>query len=149
VLEECTTIAEAEKLLRSLKRTTTTCLAISDKNGSAVFEITPKELVVRRPNDGICICTNHFCSKELSPAQKEIRVRSLDRYRTLEQAAEMEKLDVADLKRNLNAVANKTNTMHSMIFEPSKLRVYVAMGTLPASEGEFRLLELGPLFKKK
>jgi len=38
VLEDCTTIAEAEKLLRGMKADDEpTCLAISDKEGSAVF----------------------------------------------------------------------------------------------------------------
>src|SRR5262249_50135710 len=66
VLEECTTVDEAEKLLRSLHRTTTTNLAICDKKGGAVFEITPKNIFVRKPEAGVCPCTNHFRSKELA-----------------------------------------------------------------------------------
>jgi hypothetical protein len=54
VLEECTTVEEAEKLLRSLPRTTTTNLAICDKHGGAVFEITPKTVYVRKPVNGTC-----------------------------------------------------------------------------------------------
>src|SRR5262245_4028347 len=42
ILEECTTIEEAEKLLRSMSRTTMNNLAVCDKKGGAVFEITPK-----------------------------------------------------------------------------------------------------------
>lgn len=149
LLEECTTIAEAEKLLRSMKRTTTTCLAISDAKESAVFEITPTELVVRKPNEGICVCTNHFCTKELSPATAEIRFRSQERYRILEKAGEQEKLDIEDLHKSLHAASSKTSTMHTMVFEPAKLRLHLAIGKVPASEGDLKMLELGPLFKKK
>ncbi len=41
------TVAEAEKLLRDMPRTTTCCLTLCDKNGGAVFEITPTNLEVR------------------------------------------------------------------------------------------------------
>ena len=47
VLEECTTVAEAEKLLRGMKRTTMLNLAVCDRNGGAVFELTTKNVVVR------------------------------------------------------------------------------------------------------
>jgi predicted choloylglycine hydrolase len=147
LLEECTTIAEAEKLLRSMKRTTTTCLAISDKKGSAVFEITPKELVVRRPNEGICVCTNHFCTQELKPAELDTRFTTQERFRILEKAAEVEKIDIEALHKGLHAVSKKTSTMHTMVFEPAKLRLHIAIGQVPASEGELKVLELGPLFK--
>jgi hypothetical protein len=148
VLEECTTIDEAEKLLRSMKRTTTTCLAVSDKKGSAVFEITPKELVVRQPVGGICVCTNHFCTKELSPGDSDRRFRSRERFAELEKVSEIEKIDVADVKKRLHVAAHPTNTLQSMIFEPAKLRISVAIGKCPATEGEMKPLELGPLFKK-
>jgi len=70
-------------------------------------------------------------------------------FRSLEKAADLEKIDVADVKRSLGAVANRTNTMQTMIFEPAKLRVYVAIGKCPSTDGELKLLDLGPLFKKK
>src|SRR5262249_55356896 len=52
VLEECTTVAEAEKLLRGMQRTTSCCLTVCDKDGGVVFEITPKNLEVRPPENG-------------------------------------------------------------------------------------------------
>lgn len=39
VLEECSTVAEAEKLLRSMKRTTRNNLAVCDQHGGAIFEL--------------------------------------------------------------------------------------------------------------
>ena len=50
VLEECETVADAEKLLRGLKRTTAACLTVADAKTSAVFEITRRRWkCVRRP----------------------------------------------------------------------------------------------------
>ncbi len=50
LLEECTTIAEAKKLLESMPRTSLLNLAVADRTGTAVFEVTPKQVVhaVRR-----------------------------------------------------------------------------------------------------
>src|SRR5437764_1323359 len=60
VLEECATVEEAERLLRSLRRTVRQNVAVCDRTHGAVFEITPRTLAVRRPDEGVCACTNHF-----------------------------------------------------------------------------------------
>ena len=60
VLEECRTVEEANQLLRSLNRTVRQNVAICDQRRAAVFEITPKSLVVRPAESGVCACTNHF-----------------------------------------------------------------------------------------
>ena len=66
MLEECTTVAEAEKLLRATPRTTIISLALCDRRDSVVLEMTPKSVVARHPSDGILACTNHFRSEELA-----------------------------------------------------------------------------------
>ena len=54
VLEESATIDEAERLLRSLRRTTMENLAICDRRRCAVFEISQtKQIVVRQATEGI------------------------------------------------------------------------------------------------
>jgi len=61
VLEECGTVAEAEEVPPAPCRATTTCcMTICDKDGGAVFELTPKSLEVRTHENGVCCCTNHF-----------------------------------------------------------------------------------------
>ena len=65
ILEECKTIEEAEKLLRKTERSTILSLAICDRQSSGVLEITPKNVVLRRGSDGICVNTNHFRSESL------------------------------------------------------------------------------------
>ena len=82
ILEECTTVAEAEKLMRSMKRTTRNSLAVCDRDGGAVFEITPKTVIVRKSDDGLCAATNHFRTKELC-------TRPLQAFTALEKARSM------------------------------------------------------------
>src|SRR5262249_42657409 len=91
LLEECATVPEAEKLLRSMKRTTRVNLAICDPQGGAVFEITPRSVVVRKPSDGVCACTNHFRTKELATS-----IRCW-RYPILESLGKLESVDVAEV----------------------------------------------------
>src|SRR5262249_6700861 len=103
LLEDCTSVAEAEKLLCSLPRTTVTNLAVCDRHGAAVFEITPKRVVVRRAEDGLCTCTNHFCTAELRPVRQTNEYKTLDRYRILEEVRSREKVGVEDLHARLHA----------------------------------------------
>lgn len=148
LLEECATVEEAEKLLRSMKRTTTMCLAICDKTTAAVFEITPTELVVRKAVDGICTCTNHFCTKELRPDNDQPPFRSSQRLEALEQARKQDKLGVADVHKRMHAACNPATTMQTMVFEPATLKLHVCVGTIPATAGELKTLDLATLFKK-
>ena len=148
ILEECKTVEEAEKLLRSMKRTTLTSLAISDPKRAVVFEITPQSVVVRQPEDGICSCTNHFCTKELKPAFQPDIFWTLDRFDILEMIRKRPKISVDDIHESLHAVSVRNHTLQTMIFEPAKLRLHLAIGTCPASAKELTTLDLAPLFKK-
>lgn len=142
VLEECTTVAEAEKLLRSLHRTIHVALTVCDPQHGAVFEITSKILAVRRPVDGINICTNHFRSKELgtfSPCR---------RYECLEKCRVQPKLSREDVVRKLHEANQGTHTLQTMVFEPADRRLHLAYGPGPASALPLHELELGLLFTR-
>jgi predicted choloylglycine hydrolase len=151
LLEECATVDEAEKLLRSMKRVTITCLAIADQNGGAVFEVTARSVVRRKSNEGFCICTNHFCTEQLKPATPVNLSRSYQRFEVLDRVRELPKtsrLGVADLHDYLHQVNMGTLTLQTMVFEPANLRLHLSMGMSPASAAEkLTVLELGPLFK--
>jgi hypothetical protein len=147
LLEECTTVEEAAKLLKSLPRTTITNLAICDKQGGAVFEVTPEHVVVRRGDKGVCCCTNHFCTDELKPAQPVNLYGSFVRFRRLETARDKEKIGIADVQARLHAANQGDHTLQTMIFEPATLKLHLAIGKCPSSAEPLRVLELKPLFR--
>src|SRR3954447_627549 len=70
ILEECTTVEEAEKVLKAASRTTWFCLTVTDPKGGCVFEVTPRSVVRRDGIKDICCCTNHFRTDELSVTKK-------------------------------------------------------------------------------
>ena len=148
LLEECTTIAEAKKLLESMHRTSLLNLAVADRTGTAVFEVTPKQVVLRPSEKGVCTCTNHFCSEAVRPAEVTDVVDSVNRLATLDKVrAGTDKLGVEDLHKQLHAVNQGDQTLQTMVFDPENLRLYLAFGKIPASEGELHELDLAPLFK--
>lgn len=143
ILEECTTIEEAETLLRSMERTTMLNLAVCDRQKAGVLEMTPKTVVLRRAEDGSCVCTNHFRSDAL----KVWPVCS--RYATLEAAGRSPEMSVDDVARKMHAVNMGRFTLQTMIFEPATLVLHVAVGHRPASAGPLKRLELAPLFAER
>jgi isopenicillin-N N-acyltransferase-like protein len=142
LLEDCATVEEAEKLLKSLKRTTRINLAICDKKTSAVFEITPKNVVVRPADNGILPCTNHFRSKELGTGAK------CWRYPILEKSKEEKGLNVRDVAKLLDEVNQGQLTLQTMVFEPAELKLHLAIGKPPTSALPMKTLDLAPLLKK-
>lgn len=142
LLEECTTIEEAEKALREMKRATLMNLAIADTKHAAVFEFTPKSLVVRKADDHLCPCTNHFRTKELCTSTKCYR------YDRLAKAQEMDKLDVAAIAKKLDSVSQGDYTIQTMIFEPATLKLHLAIGKCPTSALPMKELDLRPLLTR-
>jgi isopenicillin-N N-acyltransferase-like protein len=144
ILEECTTVAEAEKLLSGIKRTTMLNLAVCDKDGGAVFEITTKSVVVRKPEADVCTCTNHFVSKELNAGVACDRLPKLDAARDAKA-----KLGLAEVAKKLDAVNQGGGTLQTMVFEPAPLKLHLAIGKCPSSALPLKEIDLAPLFKKK
>jgi predicted choloylglycine hydrolase len=147
ILEECATVEEAEKLLKSMRRTALGNLAICDPHGGAVFEITPKHLVVRRPEQGLCSCTNHFHTKELKPESQPNVFGTLNRYEILERTRQLSKVGLDDVHKALDATSVKTHTLQTMTFEPARLRIHLSIGCCPSSAKKPTTLDLSPLFQ--
>jgi isopenicillin-N N-acyltransferase-like protein len=140
VLEECGTTAEAEKLLRTAKRTTSFNLAICDKAGGAVFEVTTKRVAVRAASDGYCACTNHFRTDGL------VTDTQCRRYDTLDKARGQERVSVADVWKQLDAVNQGRATVQAMVFEPATTKLHLAFGAGPATRLPLHEVDLGKLF---
>lgn len=156
LLEECTTIEEAKKLLTSLPRTTWNNLSVADRNGVAVFEITPDTVEMRRGETGFTTCTNHFCTKLAGANNLNAVPDSEKRFELMtKQATDLlkaKKMDVKAVQGLLDAVAFNAptlQTIQSMIFEPTTLKLHVALGKLPASKAKLVTLDLKELFGKR
>jgi hypothetical protein len=148
LLEECSTIAEGQALLEKMRRTGLSNLAVADREGVAVFEITPERVVVRRGQNGTTVCTNHFCTDELKPLMTINFFSTTDRFDALTKVGELQrKLGPNDLHVGLHQACHKTFTMQAMIFEPDALRLHLAIGSVPASAGELQAIELAPLLR--
>jgi hypothetical protein len=143
VLEECATIEDAERLLRSIKRTIRQNVAICDREHGAVFEITPKNLIVRRAVEGICSCTNHFRSEQLATAT------TCPRFAKLEQSRNLKQLDVVAVAKQMDEVNQGSWTVQTMVFEPKTLQLHVALGKGPATRLPLRTLDLASLFAQE
>jgi hypothetical protein len=126
VMEQCRTVAEAETLMRSVKRTTYLSIVVCDREDAAVLELTPRSVVVRRPENGLLICTNHFRSPELRAGE------TCWRYAALARGGITSKYDVRMLWRRLHR-ASVRGTLQSMVFEPASLTVHLSFGVLPAT----------------
>ena len=136
ILEQCTTVEEAEQLLRETPRTTMLNLAVCDRRGGGVLEMTPKNVVLRRPSDSICACTNHFRSDQLGV------LRLCGRYNTLIDCSSQPTLGLAEVAAKLDEVNQGRLTVQTMIFEPAALRLHLAVGSSPSSALPLKPLEL-------
>jgi hypothetical protein len=142
ILEECSTVAEAIKLLEGTKRSTMCNLAICDKHGGGILEITPKSVVYRRAADGVTPCTNHFNSTELAIDKQGNLFDTLDRYQKLEKAKELPKVGLSDLTARLHDANLGDATFQTMIFEPATLKLHLALAPCPSSGNKLRVLDV-------
>lgn len=141
IMEECTTIDEAFALLKSVPRTTMTNLAVCDGKTGVVFEITTKQVVMRKPQASVCPCTNHFRSRELGLDSACRRFAALS---TVDQLAQVR---ISDIHRRLDQANQGRLTLQTMVFEPAALKLHLAIGPTPTSRLPLRMLELSPLLK--
>jgi isopenicillin-N N-acyltransferase-like protein len=140
MLEECTSLDDAEKLLRSLKPSTMCNLAICDSRTAAVLEITPRTIVRRAAANYVCSCTNHFRSPELATS---MRCWRYDRLATMSSKG---RLGIADVAKQMNAVNQGHLTIQTMIFEPSLMNLHLSLGPAPSSARPLKKLDLASLF---
>jgi isopenicillin-N N-acyltransferase like protein len=143
ILEDCATVAEAEKLLRAAPHSTLLSLSVCDPKDDAVFEVTPYSVADRRATDGILACTNHFRTSELAVPL----LKWCPRYQKLAQARKTDKLSISDVAKKLDEVHMAGLTVQTMIFEPATLKLHLAIGGCPSSALPMKLLDLKPLFK--
>jgi hypothetical protein len=143
IMEECTTVDEAEKFLLNLRRTSTINLTVCDKKGGKIFEITPKNVKARPADKGLGMCTNHFRSKELATDMH------CWRYDILLKSQDLKTVGREEIAKKLDEANQKEATIQTMIFEPATLRLDLAIGKGPTSARPMKTLELATLLKKE
>jgi hypothetical protein len=145
ILEECSTVEEAEKVLKANARTTWFCLTVCDTKGGCVFEVTPRNVVRRDGVHDVCCCTNHFRTDELCVSTK------CSRYAKLEAAQKTDdKLGLSDVAKALDAVNQGPSTIQCMVFEPKDRVLHLSYGGgKSATAKPLTKLDLGPIFDRK
>ncbi len=145
ILEECTTVDEAEKMLRDIPRTTWFCMTACDPKGGSVFEATPRHVVRRNGVHDVCCCTNHFRTDELCVSEKCWRYPKLEAVQKADG-----KLSVADVAKALDSVNQGVHTIQCMIFEPKERVLHLAYGGgKSATKRPLAKLDLRAVFEKK
>ena len=144
VLEDCRTIEQVEKLMQKNKPAGRSIFVLCDREGGGVIESTPKTVVLREGQNGLCAATNHFESRQLSVGNTCVRLDKLTRAQGLNG-----KLDVNDTFRLLQAVSQDWWTAHSLVFEPETLKLHIAFGDgyRPATAFPLRTVDLSPWLK--
>jgi hypothetical protein len=120
-------------------------MTICDKDGGAVFEITPTNLEVRKHENGVCCCTNHFRTDKLCVDDACWRYAKLAPL----QAKDAAKLGVRDVFGELEKVQQGRSTLQSMVFEPADRVLHLAYGDGNAAKLKAKRLELGKVFDEK
>lgn len=143
ILEECATVDEAEQLLKRTQATTWTNLAVCDRDGGAVFEITPRTVARREADQGVLPCTNHFRSEGLAVDSH------CWRYELLEKAAGATPLDVEAVHSHLHRANQGELTLQTMVFEPRELVLHLALGKPPSSRLPLKHLPLRQFFESE
>jgi hypothetical protein len=145
ILEECSTTADVEKLVRTDRPAERQAVVVCDRSGGAVLEITPKTVVVRRGDGGVCWATNHCRSKELL-VPSAAKCWRADVFARMKWPA---KVGPADVAKALDAVNQRAWTAHTWVFEPKTLKLRLAFGDgkTPATEKKLTEIDLTPLLK--
>lgn len=145
ILEECTTVDEAEKVLKAHDRTTWFCLTVCDKKGGCVFEVTPKNVVRRTGEKDVCCCTNHFRTDDLKVND---RCRRYAKLEAVQKAGD--KLGVDEVAKALDSVNQGPATIQCMVFEPTTRVLHLSYGGGKSATAKLLTkVELGPLFERK
>ena len=123
VLEECKTVEEAQKVLEDAPRTTYMNLVVCDAKTARTFELTPKQVGARKPEDMVLSCTNHFRMEGITANEKCWRYERLTKLRDSKP-----KLDAKDVHKALDLVNQGDFTLQTMIFEPEDMKLHLVMG---------------------
>jgi isopenicillin-N N-acyltransferase-like protein len=140
MLEECSTIEEAEKLIAAARYVSPLLVVACDSRRAVVFEITTKQVVTREAEKHLLACTNHYRTDELRLPTYCRRFRRLEKYWDFRRP--LTRNDVAGALRAVGV----QRTLQTMIFEPGSLQAHLAIGPSPVLNKPLTTLDLAELF---
>ncbi len=140
VMETCGSVDDFDRWIRGHSRTGHGLLLACDREKQGVYELTTKNIGVRKPDDGLVYCTNHYRLAPMALPNPKCR-----RYETLETSRNIKQLGIGDVARLLHAVNQGSHTIQTMIFEPAILVLHLSIGPGPTSAKPLHRLDLKPL----
>ncbi len=147
VLESCATVDAADAVFRATPRTTSVSVAACDTSEQAVFELAPRGVTRRDPERGAIVCANHFLGPGSADLSRTNPFDTLGRLGRLSSAARSsDRLDVPAAWAALAGVSQGPLTLQSMVFEPRRLAVHLALGEGPVTRSTPTELRLGEWF---
>ena len=142
ILEEASTAAEAEAILRARPADVATTLMVLDAaGGNFIAELSVGGTAIRRPEQGILYATNHFIAPELAEPVVCNRLEFL--HANFRGATSV---DETAIRRMLAGTGPQSNNIQSMVFFPARRGLALSSGTIPAAQGVFQPLSGGILF---
>lgn len=147
VLETCATVDQAHAVFRATQRTTSVSVTVCDTTDQAVFELSPEFVVRRDTAHGAVACANHFLGPggaNLGHANPFDTIGRLGRL--VRVAAVHPRFGADEAWAALGDVSQGELTVQSMIFEPRRLVVHVALGPGPVTAQEPSELHLADWF---
>jgi isopenicillin-N N-acyltransferase like protein len=141
VLESAENVSAAVQKLSVIKRSVCQNFAIADSKTAAVLETCPGKARLRKTKDGFVAVANRL--------NEDKRTRPKSRFAKMRKAALTGKHDIDSLKKILASVALGQLNVQAVVFTPKNLRVELATEDIPAAEGPWRGLDLGPWLVKK
>ncbi|MFT4664146.1 MAG: aromatic-L-amino-acid decarboxylase [Gammaproteobacteria bacterium] len=157
LLENCSTIEEAIKMVQNTPLNFGCNILIADGNKSVVIECSGSGSTVVLESGGKSVSTNHFTKHISNPPQNTESYLTEERREFLSQEITNYKsrLDVDKVKKILKSppIARyglpDFHTLRSAIYIPKKRESYVAHGLLPAFEGNYILMNLEEILKEE
>lgn len=166
IMQHATTIDEAYAIAKEAKCfVSESMLVASAKDGcAAIIEKTPKCTALHRTAESQILCTNHAQSEELKGQRRNLRNMATSdspyRYERLKELVERHtpiniesaiailrdtrgKSD-SDIGLGNEKAINQLIAFHSVVFEPTKLRLWVS--TAPWQLGKFVCYDIGKVF---
>jgi predicted choloylglycine hydrolase len=166
IMQQATTIDEAYAIAKEAKSFVSEAMLVaSAKDGcAAIIEKTPKCTAIYRSEENQILCTNHAQSEELKGHKHNLENMATSdspyRYERLKEFVELHApIDIesaiaimrdtrgkgdSDIGLGNEKAVNQLIAFHSVVFEPTKLRLWVS--TAPWQLGEFVCYDLNKIF---